>query len=236
MNDHPEELLALYPDLLEEADRERVEGHLQQCEACRERVVRLTAVARATRSLPELVPSDELDRRARQRMLAEARSHARAPRRWPLVVAPLAVAALVAAVLLLRPPPPVVGSTDEWTAKGAGDPSGDAEIQVVLVLDGDTRPLKAGDRVPAGATLLLGGAIPGDSPAVAFLVHEDHRAPIWQGRGDASTADGGGWLVDGEPAAAQAPDGGSFRIELWLGTTADDAVLADRLNLIAATP
>ena len=85
MNDHPEELLALYPDLLDEADRERVEGHLQHCEACRERVARLTTVARASRALPELKPSRELDRRARQRMVAEARVHTRRPRPWPLL-------------------------------------------------------------------------------------------------------------------------------------------------------
>jgi hypothetical protein len=236
MNDHPEELLALYPDLLVEADRERVEGHLQQCEACSERVVHLTTVARAGRSLPELGPSEALNRRARQRMVAEARSHARAPRRWPLVVVPLAVAALVAAALLLRPPEPVEGPTDEWTAKGGGEPSGDAELQVVAVADGGTRPLTEGERVPAGATLLLGGALPGGSPVIVFLVHEDHRVQIWEGRGDANTAGGGAWLVDGAPAAAEVRDGGPFRIELWLGTTADDAVLADRLDLIAGAP
>jgi hypothetical protein len=236
MNDHPEELLALYPDLLEEADRERVEGHLQKCEACRERVVRLSKVVRASRALPDLAPGRELDRRARQRMLDEARAHARSPRRWPLVVVPLAVAALVAAALLLRPPEPTVGSTDEWTAKGVGDPSGDAELQVALVLDGGTSPLTDGDRVPAGATLLLGGALPGESPAIAFLVHDERRVRIWQGSGDASTLEGGAWRVDGAPAATQVPDGGPFRLELWLGTTADDAELADRLDLVADEP
>lgn len=236
MNDHPEELLALYPDLLDEADRERVEGHLQHCEACRERVARLTTVARASRALPELKPSRELDRRARQRMVAEARVHTRRPRRWPLVVVPLAAAALLAAALLLRPPEPTVGPTDAWTAKGAGTPSGDAELQVALVADGATRNLSGGERVPAGATLLLGGALPGDSPAIVFLVHGGHRDRIWEGRGDASTADGGAWLVDGAPAAAVVPDDGTFHLELWLGTAADDAVLADRLELIPEAP
>ncbi len=234
MSDHPEELLALYPDLLGEADRERVEGHLQQCEACRERVAHLTTVARASRALPELKPSPELDRRARQRMLDEARAHARAPRRWSLVVVPLAAAALVAAALLLRPPEPTVDPLDEWTAKGEGEPSGDAELQVAVVVAGGTRTAKGGDHVPGRSALLLGGVLPPAERVWLFLVHDGERDHVYEGALEAS--EGGAWLVDGAPLTAEAPPAGPFRIELWIGVDVLDADLADRLDLFAEEP
>ena len=233
MNDHPEELLALYPDLLEEDDLERVEAHLQQCDLCRRRVDRLAMVVRSAKGLPELIPDPELERRARQRMVAEARDHARAPRRWPYVAVPLAVAALVAAAVILRPPDTTDPLPDEWSVKGQGDPTGEAGLQIAAVEGDAARPLAQGDRVPVGSTLLIGATISPGHPAIVFLVQGEARELVWKGVGDAASAEGGALTADGAPVTATAPAAGAFELEIWLGKNARDASLAGRFALVS---
>ncbi len=233
MTDHPEELLALYPDLLEEDDLERVEAHLQQCEACSRKVERLALVVKSAAGLPDVMPDPELERRARQRMLDEARAHARKPRRWALVAAPIAVAALVAAALLLRPPDTTVVEPDEWSVKGAGDPTGEAALQVAAVIGDTAQPLAQGDAVAAGSTLLIGATLTPGQPAIVFIVRDDEREQLWKGRGDATSAEGGALMVDGTPVTAKAPPSGVFELEIWLGTSASDARLAGRFQLVS---
>ncbi len=242
MSAHPEDLLSLYPDLLDDEQRSAVEQHLDDCEACREQVERLALVAAAGEELGtddrRIEPSADLDARALARIRAEASRHERPVRWWlPVVALPVAVAAAVALVLVLSPPQPRVDDAlQHWTVKGQGDPDagGPLALQLARVDGRDALPLAQGDAVPPGATLLLGGTVPEGVGAMVFLVTGDQRGLLWRGVGDTATAEGG-VLLDGErPVVAIAPGSGVFELEIWTGSSPDDPdrVLAGRFRLV----
>lgn len=239
MNDHPEERLGRYPDLLDERERVEVEQHLKDCERCRHEAQRLRQVREAADELAQatIVPGAELDRRALARIRSEARLHAPRPLWWKatVVAAPLALAAAVVLAVVLRPPPEPELPDEPWTVKGPGETTGDATLQVAVVEERRALPLAQGAHVPGGATLLLGGTLPAGHHATVVLVYGAQRTEVWQGVGTVETAEGGALMSDGTPATAEAPAEGAFQLQIWLGDAlaTPGAMPADRFGLIA---
>jgi len=239
MNDHPEERLGRYPDLLDEQERADVEQHLDGCERCRQEVARLQGIRQAAAELAkvEVQPSADLDRRALARIRAEARLHAPRPLWWRarVVAAPIALAAAVVLAVVLRAPDDARPPDDPWTVKGAGETSEDATLQVAKVEDRSAVPLAQGDHVPGGATLLLGGTVPAGQTATVFLVQGERRTEVWRGVGTAETAEGGALMMEGAPATVRAPVSGAFQLEIWLDSRTGEAATAaaDRFGLVA---
>ena len=247
---HPEELLARYPDLLDDAERAEAEAHLATCDRCRRLVAHLERVGRAGGDLgrPPLTvaPSPELVARAKDRMGTAGEGSGRVVegpwRRIGVVAVPLALAAAVVLALVLRPDrtpdPDHPGRDPGYGVKGdddSADDLSDLELQLVLPVDGEAQLLFPGDRVPGAAELLVGAVLHEGLTGTVTLDIGPAQRVVWTGRGS-ETTDGGGALFEGDqPVTVTAPAAGAFTLQLWLGADPDtpDARLLHEFPLTA---
>jgi hypothetical protein len=227
---HPRELMERYPDLLDSDERAQVDAHLRDCADCRALAARLDELRQAAGELGnaefQTTPSADLDERALGRIRAEARAAHRGapPRRWfAWSIAPLAAAAAALLLLLLHPASPLRGEDPgrdpgldpSWHPKGDDDDDGPrADLQLAVVEGETTRPLAVGDRVAAGAEILVGGVVPSGVRVAVYREADGGRELVWSGVGDPATAAGGPLLSGDTPLVIRAPAGGALALEM----------------------